>query len=220
MSSSAEAAVRAVPLPELRSGDWTRLGETAVLGDGVTEHALAGLAESTRRAARSQGFAQGWAEGRQAAAAQAREEAAREAAAQAAAEELREGRLREAVHALERAAAALHGSVAATCDRVEQQASALALALVEEVLGREVRVTTGSDVVRRALSLLPEEPLATVRLSPDLVADAAVEDLAERGVRVVADPSLGRADLVLENDDHVLDLRVAGALDRVREVLA
>uniref|UniRef100_UPI001E558557 hypothetical protein n=1 Tax=Nocardioides sp. Leaf374 TaxID=2876560 RepID=UPI001E558557 len=54
MSSSTEALLRGAPAeaatvaatPELRDGSWTRLGGSSVLGDLVTEQALAGLAES------------------------------------------------------------------------------------------------------------------------------------------------------------------------------
>ena len=67
MSSSPDRQVlyRAADRPDLRTGVWTRLGDSAVLGDPVTEAALDGLAERTHSAARAQGYAVGWAEGRQ-----------------------------------------------------------------------------------------------------------------------------------------------------------
>ena len=58
MSSSSEAPVAH---PELRVGNWTRLGGSTVLGDQVTESMLDVLAERTRDAARAQGYATGWA---------------------------------------------------------------------------------------------------------------------------------------------------------------
>ena len=61
--SSASSAT-GLATPELRSGDWTRLGGATVLGDAVTERTLSSLAESTRAAARAQGYAEGWAQGR------------------------------------------------------------------------------------------------------------------------------------------------------------
>ena len=46
-------AVRTLSLDtDLRSGAWTRLGDSAVLGDRATESSLQGLAETARAAAR------------------------------------------------------------------------------------------------------------------------------------------------------------------------
>src|SRR4051794_29241221 len=80
-TASAEEGSREMPVlvrlatPELRTGVWTRFGDSNVLGDAVTEETLSTLAESTRTAARSQGYAVGWAEGQRAAREQARIEA-------------------------------------------------------------------------------------------------------------------------------------------------
>ena len=71
MSSSSSTAFTPLETPELRSGTWTRFGDRAVLGDAVTETALAALADSSRAVARSQGYAVGWAQGRREAAAEA-----------------------------------------------------------------------------------------------------------------------------------------------------
>src|SRR3712207_5437512 len=76
-NSSSEAAL---PTPELRTGSWTRLGSSSVLGDAVTEHTLSGLAEQAQAAARAQGYATGWAQGRRAAEARAEEESRQVAA--------------------------------------------------------------------------------------------------------------------------------------------
>src|SRR3954447_8137389 len=84
------ARVTPVQPRELRSGSWTRLGSTAVLGDAVTEQTLAGLAEQARAAARAQGSSRGWAEGRLAAEQQAAEQRAVALADQQRAEERRE----------------------------------------------------------------------------------------------------------------------------------
>jgi flagellar assembly protein FliH len=51
------------------------------------------------------------------------------------------------------------------------------------------------------------------------VADAAAAAALPPSVIVVADHSLAPADAVAELDDHLLDLRVDRALDRVREAL-
>ncbi|HEY9562838.1 MAG TPA: hypothetical protein VIR30_03615, partial [Nocardioides sp.] len=71
MTSSSEARVlrgpvdvTVLPAPDLRAGEWTRFGSGNARGDAVTENTLAALADSTRDAARAQGYAVGWAEGR------------------------------------------------------------------------------------------------------------------------------------------------------------
>ncbi|RNL62657.1 hypothetical protein EFK50_12940 [Nocardioides marmoriginsengisoli] len=209
-SSSSDLA-----LPELRSGVWTRFGSNAVLGDAVTEDTLASLAESTRTAARSQGYAVGWAEGQRAARALAAVEAEAAAEARRAAAVLRDEEHRAAIAALAVAASHLHDQVAGTCARVEERASDLAYDLLVELVGHQVAV--GVDVVRRALALLPPEPLVTVRLHPDELAGS--EALAAAGATVIADPALNRGDALVEAAEHVLDLRISTALERVREVL-
>ncbi|HET6151982.1 MAG TPA: FliH/SctL family protein [Marmoricola sp.] len=216
MNSSPKAGLVPLAVPELRTGEWTRFGTSSVLGDTVTEQTLSALAESTRVAAGSQGYAVGWAEGQRAAREHARIEAVEAERVRANAEMLRVAEHDDAIAALERAAAALHEAVAGICDRVEESASRLAWDLVSELVGHEAR-TTGVDVVSRVLALLPTEPLVRVRLSP---ADAAAAGaLTEHGAVVVADESLAPGDALVEADDHVLDLRLSTALDRVRAAL-
>jgi flagellar assembly protein FliH len=204
-------------MPELRTGDWTRLGNEAVLGDAVTEDTLFALAESARTAARSQGYSVGWAEGQRAAREAARAEAAEAEQRRLAAETRRAQEHADAVAALAVAATHLHESVAATCARVEEQAATLAWEVVTALVGRELVSADGVDVVQRVLALMPAEPIAAVRVHPDDVATAYA--LTDAGVRVLPDPSLARGDVLAEADDHVLDLRVSTALDRVREAL-
>lgn len=207
--------------PELRVGNWTRLGGSAVLGDQVTETMLGGLAEKAREAARAQGYAVGWAEGRRTAAEEALREEATRVAAHAAAETRRDAEHRAAVDALGRAAEQVRGLLDGLAAAVEAQASELALALTAEVLGIRAATATGPDVVARVLQVLPAAPVGTVRLHPSVVADPAVRDLAERGLAVLADPALGRADALVESPDgSVTDLRVDEAMARVREVLS
>lgn len=218
MSSSPEVPVTPLAMPELRTGTWTRFGSDAVLGDAVTEATLGALAESTRAAARSQGYSIGWTEGQRAARELARAEAAQAAERERHAEERRVVEHRAALEALTTAAQRLTALAAEVCAEIEDQASTLAWELVTELVGRELTSAAGPDVVRRVLRLLPTEPLAAVRLHP---ADAAgAEELLAAGVKVLADPSLERGDALVEAEDHVLDLRIGTALARVREVLA
>jgi flagellar assembly protein FliH len=208
-SSSRTPGLTPLPTPELRAGVWTRFGATTVLGDEVTEQTLHALAESTRTAARSQGYAVGWAEGQRAAREAADQDARAHAETSRLAEEERVGEHRAAVRALELAAARLHETVAEVCGRLESRVSALAGDLTETILG-ELRHDV--DAVRRALALAPEGEPVAIRVHPSAVAEAA-------GVRVIADPSLLPGDALVEYDDHVLDLRITTALERVREVL-
>ncbi|KRB79957.1 hypothetical protein ASE01_00115 [Nocardioides sp. Root190] len=207
-------------VPELRVGNWTRLGGSAVLGDRVTESMLDVLAEKAREAARAQGYAVGWAEGRRTAAGEAlREEAAR-VDSHAAAESRRAAEHRAAIDALGRAAEQVRGLLDGLAAAIEEQATDLALALTAEILGARAATATAPDVVARVLQVLPAAPVGTVRLHPSVADASSVRDLADRGLTVLPDPTLGRADALVESPDgSVTDLRVDEAMARVRGVL-
>lgn len=222
-SSSSEVRVADFATRELRTGTWTRLGGGQVRGDAVTEDLLSGLVDETRAAARAQGYAVGWAEGRRAAEEQAEAAATAYAAQQRAAEERREAEHRAAVDALQAATEQLTAATAAACARVEEHALEVAVALTEELLGHELRVAEapGVDAVRRALALMPGEPVVRIRVSPEDGHGPALAELGELAgaATVVLDPALRRGDAVVETDGSVLDARVSGAMERVREVL-
>lgn len=218
--SAAEAGpLGTLSTPELREGDWTRLGGTALLGDRVTEHLLGRIADQVRAAARAQGYATGWAEGRrdaaEAAAAETRDRAEQHAVAEAA----RAAEHAAGLAALAAAAEQVRSTLGELTARIEGQATELAWRLTEALVGREVSVASAPDVVRRVLQVLPAEPVARVHLHPALLPAPAVGDLVERGLEVVADPRLDRGDALVETDGSVVDLRVGEALERVREVL-
>lgn len=230
MSSSPErvlrgtdgATVTSLPVAtELRSGTWTRRGGSAVLGDAVTESALSTLAETTRVAARAQGYAVGWAEGRRVSEERSRAAEAEAKSRRTEREAAHEAEHRQAVAALERAARLLQDTVADVCGRVEAQAVELSLQLTEAILGREVALSDdpGADAVRRALALLPEKPTVTVRLHPADVARVATGQRDLPGVTLVGDASLQPGDAIAEADDSVVDATLAAALGRAREVL-
>lgn len=218
MSSSPEVGLAA--LPELRVGQWTRLGGGSVLGDAVTESVLGGLAERTRAAARAQGYAVGWAEGRREAARQADAKAQLLGEQHAADEARRDAEHRAAVQALGQAAADVRALLGELAAAVEEQATDLAWALTEAIVGLEVESLTAADVVRRVLRVLPAAPVGTVRLHPDVAASTDAAELRDLGLEVVADPALGQADALVDAAGAVTDLRIAAALQRVREVLA
>ena len=222
MSSSTSSTFTPLPTPELRSGNLTRFGNAAVLGDSVTELALSGLVEEVRAASRSQGYAVGWGEGRRAAAAEAA--VARRAAEQerAAEQVLWQARQDEAVQALNRAAQQLSEAIETTQTLVRSQALEVARELTEALVGHELRATpdTAADVVARVLAQRPADAPFVVRLHPDVIDHAQRSELADAGVGLVADDRLDPADAMIEVDDHIVDLRVRTALERVREVLS
>lgn len=226
-SSSEDLVIRAdhagqvtpLPTPDLSVGAWTRWGAPGVRGDAATEDTLSTLADRTRAAAHAQGYSVGWATGKREAAAAAEQTRAEEQARLARAEARREAELAACISALHEAAHELRRAASSTCERLEAQAGELALAVTAEVLGSVSLTTAAEDVVRRVLAVLPEAPVATLRLHPTVARSAAVADLPA-GVDVVPDPALGPADALVELSDHVMDLRVDQALARLREALA
>lgn len=213
------ARVTAVQPRDLRSGSWTRLGGSTVLGDSVTEQTLAGLAEQAQAAARAQGYARGWAEGRRAAELHAAGQRAEVRAEERRSEERREAEHRAAVAALAAAAARLDEAVAVVCDQVEAQALELTARVTEAVVGHELAVATnpGLDAVRRGLTLTQGDALVRVRVRPE---DHSPELAALAGAAtVVADATLPAGDAVLETVAGVIDARVSTAVARVTELL-
>ena len=225
-SSSEERVIRAdraglaTPLatPDLSAGAWTRWGAPGVRGDAVTEDVLSTLADRTRAAAQAQGYAVGWAKGVREAEAAARVARAEEESARTRDEARREAEHAAAVSALRTAATRLEELTTSTQERLDAQASELAFAVTAEVLGVQAAAQPAEDVVRRALAVLPDEADATVRLHPSVA--RSITTGLPAGVSLVADPSMGPADALVELSDHVIDLRVDQALARLREVLA
>lgn len=207
---------------DLRSGAWTRLGDSGVLGDRATESTLQGLAETARAAARAQGYAVGWAEGRRAGEEAARAEADAQAQQRAADHARQDLEHQHVAAALREAAQRLERAVAEVCAAVETHVVDVALQLTEAVVDREVALAPdpAADAMRRALALLPEAAAVTVRLNPQDRATVDVDDFAGPVLRLVDDPTLQRGDAVVETDTSVVDATVGAALARVREVLA
>lgn len=218
-----DASVRAHTVDtELRTGTWTRLGGSAVLGDRATEAALTGLAETARAAARAQGYATGWAEGRRAAEEQTRDAIERDARERAADRERQAAEHAAAMAALEGAAQQLRAAVEDVAGTMESAVVELALQISEAVLGREVATSAdpGADAVRRALRLLPDGAIATVHLNPEDRARLDPSTFGGLTLRLVDDPTLARGDALVETDQSVVDATMGAALARVREVLA
>jgi len=224
MSSSPDgvaAGYRPVEQPDLRTGVWTRLGDSAVLGDVVTEAALSGLAERTHTAARSQGYAVGWAEGRQEALVRASEAAALTEQRHRDEEDRREREHRATIAALAEAADTLRATTRDAATRIADQATELAFELTRELVGHELAVAAdpGAAVIARVLAALPDEPGVVVRVHATTAAANAAGLLVEHGVRLVVDPDLGPGDAVVETDRAAVDLCVTSAIERLRAVL-
>ena len=211
----------AVAVGDLRSGTWTRLGASTVLGDSATESTLGALADRTRAAGMAQGYAAGWAEGRQRAQ-EVADQAALERAAldQHAAAQLRADQ-QALIASLTQAVARCDAVLAERQELVATEAVDLALRIAEAVLGRELAAMTdaGAEALRRALAEVPPTVTATVRLNP---ADAAALDPTETRdgrVTVVADPTVSAGGAVLETEATTVDASLDTALARVAEAL-
>lgn len=209
----------ALSTPDLRDHVAER-SDSMLLDTALADSLLGQVAEEARAAARAQGYSVGWAEGRRAAAAEAAQVAQELAALNAETEAHRAAEHDAAVAGLVKAANEVRSLLQSLATRIEGQATNLAWELTSALMDREVAVADSADVIRRVLKVLPETGLATVRLHPSITSDAEVAQLREAGLTVIADPSLGRADALVETDGSVADLRVAEALERVRQVLS
>ena len=219
----AHDTVETAPLgQDLRTGRWTRLGHTTVLGDPVAEGTLQELAERTRTAAQAQGYAVGWAAGCRTAMAQAT--AAADEKIQRHDEELLllKNDQQQAMSALVDLTARLEAAFNEARAGLEERAAALAIEIAEAVLGREIQLSKdpGADAVRRALDLTPATAVITVRMHPADRAALDTSGLDFHSVRLVDDPTLRRGDAIAETEDSVVEATLTAALDRVRRVLA
>lgn len=212
--AAAAAGVSLLAKPDLPS-------HASELDNNTLARTLVGeIADAARQQAHAQGYAVGWAQGRREARHAAAAAAAAFDAARDEAEARRQAEHEAAVAALAAAADQVRGLLSELMDGLEEQGTELAWAVTEQIMAREVAVATGADVVRRVLQALPSAPTATVRLHPQTLADDAVEELRSHGLHVVPDPTLGRADALVEADGSVTDLRIDTAMARVREVLS
>lgn len=193
-------------------------GRTFRLGDVYADEL-----ERLRAQARTEGYATGNAEGMRVA---ARAVAAieQEAAERLADVQARwERRLVSATAAVGAAAAALEQIAVPIADDIRETIIGTVMTLVEDLLGRELVLAQdpAMDAVRRALTLLPADAPAVVRLHPDDLAEIAAEDLAALpdSVRVLGDPAVERAGAVAESGPLRVDAQLRAALERVQEVL-
>lgn len=125
------------------------------------------------------------------------------------------GALHEAAVALRRAARRLGAARAEAVKLGVHDAMALALAVVEELVGA---VPLGLDARRleEALALAPDDELAVVRLHPEDVGTAISLPLE---AKVVADESVERGGCVVEVGPTRIDAQRGPALERLRALL-
>jgi flagellar assembly protein FliH len=203
---------RAADLPVVGGGASFRLGDV-----------YAEELERLRQHAQEQGFAAGHVEGMKAAAAVVAE-AERAAAERLADVQARwERRMASAVAALGAAATRFDESTVPVADDIRDTIIGTVLTLVEDLLGRELAVADSpvQDAVRRALSFVPADAPAVVRVHPDDLGEIPAEMLAElpETVRVVGDPDVERAGAVAETGPRRIDAQLMAALERVQAVL-
>ena len=207
-----DAALRHSPYRSLRTGDPR-------LVDPVLERLVADVAEQAADEARQVGREWGYREGRAEAerAAQLRVEQDRSRLEQDLREQARH--VQDAAAALHDAAATLRTVQAPAAKEIEDLAVRCAVAIAEQILGRELSDPgrAAVDAVRRALRLAPDGADAVVRLHPgDLATVAATDAMAAAAtVRFVADETVQPGGCVLDAGACRIDAQVGPALARV-----
>jgi flagellar assembly protein FliH len=204
---------RAADQPVNNAGPSFRLGD--VYAEELTR---------LREQAHAEGFAAGHAEGLVAAGSVVAE-AERAATARLAEVQARwERRLASATAALTSAAQQMEAAAVPVADDIRETIVGTVLTLVEDLLGRELALAESPvlDAVRRALTLVPADAPAVVRVHPDDLGEIPEDALADLpdSVRVVGDPSVERAGAVAESGPRRIDAQLMAALERVQQVLA
>jgi flagellar assembly protein FliH len=185
------------------------------------------LVAQARDAARTAGYADGWAQGQRAAKVAAQAIADQVAAAERAAAQQRAAAAQQAVAAVAQAAANLDARRTETLTDLGDAVLAAAVEVAEAILGYEVSRAedSGLAAARRALAMVPDCGAVTVRLNPDdhraLAADGGTAYTIDgREITLRADAALAPGDALAEYGVTTVDATLAGALARVREVLA
>lgn len=137
---------------------------------------------------------------------------------------------RTAIDATNRAQEALALAVAETQSAFDNRWTAtselivdLAIEIAGLILAREVSSATdpGRDAIVRCLTDAATSAPATFHLNPlDLAELGEIDDLAAgRSIELVADPTVASGDAIVDVDGGHIDGTIAGALQRVAEVL-
>jgi flagellar assembly protein FliH len=171
--------------------------------------------------ARTRGHAAGYAEGMRRAAAEATVLRERQQAEHDALLRDLAARTDRLLTALATAAGALDARTAPVIESAQDTLAAAALDLAETILGHELRdgTSAATSALARALDGADVTQVVTVRLHPQDLALLSEDQRTQAGVRLVADPALGRGEAVTEFDDGHLDARISAALARARAAL-
>ncbi|WP_460772449.1 FliH/SctL family protein [Microbacterium sp. GXF7504] len=174
-----------------------------------------------REQARVRGYAEGHAEGYRAGLAAAAVEAERTAAAHARAEAARAEDATRAMAVLAAAARQLAQRIDELSDAAEHRIHTAAVELAELILATELadRGASSRAALRRAFAAVDAGEALGVRLHPDDLAVLEAAGLDVEGVPLTADETLAPGDAVVIVPDGLVDARVAGALERAREVV-
>lgn len=135
-------------------------------------------------------------------------------------------RVADAVRALTAAAAELRANSDAWLRTIEENISALAVAVARHVIGREIRSDGAAvaDLVRRALTEFPVDEPVKVRLHPEdlsVISTVSTSDgqpvpvAPGRDLRWIADPEVEPGGCVVEGRKRIVDGRIDRALERV-----
>ena len=141
-------------------------------------------------------------------------------------ERLRE-RMHEALTALSGARMAFESAVVPRYEEVGRDLAGVVLALVEDLVGREL-ATEGAHVVSavtRALAEIPGRSEVTVALHPqdiDLLAEFDIDltTAVSRPVTVIPDGSVDRHGAIVSSESTQVDAQIRSSVERLREALA
>ncbi len=214
-----EPTVRAVRFdrPLTRGGIGTSWGDPEV--DRLVRQAI----EDGQAQGRAQGYAAGWAQGRQAAAETARAEAAQQTKADDARRAQETARLAAVLTSLAQAAQTLDHTLVPAWEELADTITDGTLALARALLARELIGLKAPvlESVRAALHTLGDAGPIVVRLEPgDLVAvDQLGLGTLPAGVRLIADPTVPRGEVLASSPVQQLRLSLPVAVAAAEEVL-
>jgi flagellar assembly protein FliH len=126
--------------------------------------------------------------------------------------------LASALSALEAAAQRVSETSELVLADADASLTAAAIELAESILGRELSSDASSAraAIARVLSVVDEQPVLDVRLSPVDLAVITAGDLFPARVQLIGDASLERGDAVVDVPSGRVDARISSALDRAR----
>lgn len=135
--------------------------------------------------------------------------------------------MHEATETLRAAVTALEATVIPRYEEVGQDLAGVVLALVEDVLGRELTADRAHvvDTVTRALTEIPGRSEVSIAMNPadiDLLQQFEV-DLTQalgRPVEVIADETVDRHGAIVISGCTQVDAQIRSSLERLREALA